>query len=112
MFNAFHHYGHIMEVVIPAKRDKGGKRFGFTRFDLVDDKREFEYMLDNIIIGRDKISVNVSRFHRTDRSKLINNQPVKNISGTNSRNGQKQQKQHHQNKAADENTYAQVLRTG
>ncbi|GAU10269.1 hypothetical protein TSUD_423290, partial [Trifolium subterraneum] len=28
MFNAFHHYGDVMEVVIPTKRDKGGNRFG------------------------------------------------------------------------------------
>jgi hypothetical protein len=37
MFNAFHHYGSIMEVVIPTKRDKGGRRFVFARFDRVTD---------------------------------------------------------------------------
>ncbi|MCI35506.1 hypothetical protein A2U01_0056727, partial [Trifolium medium] len=49
LFNAFHYYGDIMEVVIPAKRDKGGRRFGFARFDRVNDPRQFEYELDNII---------------------------------------------------------------
>ncbi|MCH96981.1 hypothetical protein A2U01_0017973, partial [Trifolium medium] len=70
MFNAFYHYGNIMEVVIPAKRDKGGRRFGFARFDRVPDPRKFEYDLDNIIIGRDKITVNLSRFHRPEKNTL------------------------------------------
>ncbi|MCH85843.1 hypothetical protein A2U01_0006695, partial [Trifolium medium] len=66
MFNVFEHYGDIMEVVIPIKRDKGGRRFGFARFDKVPDTRRFESELDNIIIGRDKIAVNLSRFHRSE----------------------------------------------
>ncbi|GAU26825.1 hypothetical protein TSUD_289300 [Trifolium subterraneum] len=60
MFNAFHHYGEVKDVVIPAKRDKGGKRFGFARFDRVVDSREFEHTLDQIIIGRDKISAKIA----------------------------------------------------
>jgi hypothetical protein len=66
MFNAFHYYGDIREVVIPAKRDKGGRRFGFARFDQVTDSRRFAIELDNLIIGRDKISVNLSRFNRPE----------------------------------------------
>jgi hypothetical protein len=65
MFNAFSYYGDIVEVVIPAKRDKGGRRFGFARFDQVRDVRRLEHELDTILIGRDKISVNLFRFHRT-----------------------------------------------
>ncbi|GAU42921.1 hypothetical protein TSUD_283440 [Trifolium subterraneum] len=37
LFNAFNHYGDIKEVVIPAQIDKGGRRFGFARFNRVDD---------------------------------------------------------------------------
>jgi hypothetical protein len=66
MFNAFQYYGDIVEVVIPAKRDKGGRRFGFARFDQVRDVRGFEQELDKITIRRDKISINLSRFHRFD----------------------------------------------
>jgi hypothetical protein len=38
MFNAFSYYGDIVEVVIPVKRDKGGRLvlhalIGFTMFD-------------------------------------------------------------------------------
>ncbi|GAU33402.1 hypothetical protein TSUD_20950 [Trifolium subterraneum] len=51
-------------MVIPAKRDKGGRRFGFARFNGVKDVRRFGIELDNIIIGRDKIFVNPPRFHR------------------------------------------------
>jgi hypothetical protein len=45
-----------MEVVIPAKRDKGGRRFGFARFDRVADPYKLENDLDNIIFGGEKIS--------------------------------------------------------
>ncbi|MCI11838.1 hypothetical protein A2U01_0032940 [Trifolium medium] len=47
LFNAFHNLGDIMEVVIPAKRDKRGRRFGFARFDRVSEPRKFELELDN-----------------------------------------------------------------
>ncbi|MCI48614.1 hypothetical protein A2U01_0069857, partial [Trifolium medium] len=66
MANVFQHYGDIAEVVIPARRDRRGRRFGFARFDNVVNGRRFEHELDGIIIGRDKISVNISRFRRTD----------------------------------------------
>ncbi|MCI27976.1 hypothetical protein A2U01_0049176, partial [Trifolium medium] len=69
LFNAFYHYGDIKEVVIPAKKDKGGRRFGFARFDRVEDPRQFEYELDTMIIGREKISVNLSRFQRQEGNK-------------------------------------------
>ncbi|KAK2445048.1 zinc finger CCCH domain-containing protein [Trifolium repens] len=65
MFNAFQYYGEIVEVVIPAKLDKGGRRFGFARFNNVADARRFAIELDSIIIGRDKISVNQSRYNRS-----------------------------------------------
>ncbi|PNX62199.1 hypothetical protein L195_g052849, partial [Trifolium pratense] len=46
MFNIFQKYGEVVEVVIPAKRDKGGRRFGFARFDQVWDVRKFGIELD------------------------------------------------------------------
>ncbi|XP_045802504.1 uncharacterized protein LOC123896113 [Trifolium pratense] len=69
MLNIFQFYGNIFEVVIPAKRDKGGRRFGFARFDQVKDVRRFGIELDNIIIGRDKIYVNPPRFQRDTRTR-------------------------------------------
>jgi hypothetical protein len=69
MLNAFHYYGDILEVVIPAKRDRRGRRFGFGRFRNVSDARGFESELANLTIGRDKISVNLSRYHRHEGSR-------------------------------------------
>ncbi|PNX93753.1 hypothetical protein L195_g016912 [Trifolium pratense] len=121
MFNVFHHYGDIMEVVIPAKRDKGGRRFGFARFDRVADSREFESTLDNIIIGRDKISVNLSRFNRSDGYKRSNVrtedskrshrniQPVKANLQPTFRGGQNQ---HYYDTAALGDNYAQAVLKG
>jgi hypothetical protein len=65
IFNSFHNYGEVMEVVIPIKRDKGGRRFGFARFAEVVDIYKLEKDLDNVVFGGGKISVNVSRFQRT-----------------------------------------------
>jgi hypothetical protein len=66
VFNAFHNIGEVMEVVIPAKRDKGGRRFGFARFDQVSDLAKLESDLDNLVFGGVKISANLSRFQRSD----------------------------------------------
>lgn len=52
MLRIFSLYGWATEVVIPSKRDKLGRRFGFVRF------------IDNIIIGATKIHVNLPRYSR------------------------------------------------
>lgn len=64
MLSAFAYYGKVVEVVIPPKTNKWGKRFGFVRFIDVQDPRMFAIQLDNIIIGADKIHVNLPRFER------------------------------------------------
>lgn len=64
MLGIFKLYGNVVEVVIPAKKDKRGKRFGFARFTNVEDPRLFATKLDNIIIGATKIYVNPPRFQR------------------------------------------------
>lgn len=64
MFRAFEKYGKVVDVVIPAKRDKLGRRFGFARFVGVSDVKLFGIKLDNIIIGATKIFVNTPRFER------------------------------------------------
>ncbi|MCI20685.1 RNA-binding protein 25-like, partial [Trifolium medium] len=66
MFKVFKNYGNIQEVVIPAKKNRLGRRFGFARFVDVYDEKRFGIELDNIIIGRDKIFVNPHRFQRRD----------------------------------------------
>lgn len=41
MFRAFQLYANVTDVVIPKKRNKWGKRFGFARFRDVVDPRMF-----------------------------------------------------------------------
>lgn len=64
MLKAFLHYGDFDEVVIPAKRDKIRKRFDFARSVNVKEPERFAVKLDNIIIGREKIMVNMPRLQR------------------------------------------------
>lgn len=64
MWDVFKKFGDVDEVVIPPKRDKRGKRFGFVRFFGVRDPSFFAIKLDNIIIGSKKMFVNLPRFQR------------------------------------------------
>ncbi|CAJ2662966.1 unnamed protein product [Trifolium pratense] len=120
-FNAFLSYGDIAEVVIPAKRDKGGRRFEFARFDRVADPRKLEIDMDNILIGRVKISVNLSRFHRPEgnnsgedrnaerKEKHVNNHYVHNRPRYSSTNGRQQS---HHSRENMKDSYAYAVRSG
>ncbi|MCI10210.1 hypothetical protein A2U01_0031302, partial [Trifolium medium] len=116
LFNAFHHYGDIKEVVIPAKIDKGGRRFGFARFDRVVDPRQFEYELDTIIIGRDKISVNLSHFQRSEGAKcsegMRDERKGNHDSNRNTSSFNRDKSLHQQSCDAAGGTYAQAVRRG
>jgi hypothetical protein len=122
MFNAFSYYGDIVEVVIPVKRDKGGRRFGFARFDRVRDVRPLEKELDTIIVGRDKISVNLSRFHRsaTTWRPVTNSNDAEGHRRSGYRNGEQigqrsvilNDNQLNQYQKANEQTYATTVRQG
>ncbi|XP_058739160.1 uncharacterized protein LOC131611050 [Vicia villosa] len=67
LFNLFSCVGETVEVVIPSKRNKFGKRFGFVRFKGVKDEKLLAIKLDNIIIDGKKIHVNQPRFVRGSR---------------------------------------------
>ncbi|CAJ2667747.1 unnamed protein product [Trifolium pratense] len=113
MSNIFHKYGDIVEVVIPDRRDKRGRRFGFARFENVSNTRSFEYELDGIIIGRDKISVNISRFQREvrQRDRVTGD---KGLNGT----GARREERHYGKEAVHvhvedhNNSYAQAVKKG
>lgn len=64
MLKIFQHYGKFSGVVIPAKRNRIGRRFGFTHALGVEDPRRFGVKLDNIFIGCDKIFVNLPKYER------------------------------------------------
>lgn len=55
-----------MEVVIPPKRNKLKKSFGFARFKGGEDARVLAVKLDNVIIDENKIHVNLPRFNRNE----------------------------------------------
>lgn len=64
MFDLFACHGEIVEVVIPPKKNKLGKRFGFARFMQMVDARVLAVILDNILIDGRKIHFNILRYER------------------------------------------------
>ncbi|CAK8576317.1 unnamed protein product [Lathyrus sativus] len=75
MFEVFKQYGLVLEVAIPPKGDKCGKRFGFVRFKNVEDIRLLAIKLDIIMIRERKIYGNILKLHR---GSLGNEEGVKN----------------------------------
>ncbi|XP_058741851.1 uncharacterized protein LOC131614255 [Vicia villosa] len=67
IFELFGFHGDVVEVVIPPRKNKLGKRYGFARFVGVDDARILAVRLDNILIDRRKIHANIPRFERNMR---------------------------------------------
>lgn len=56
--------GDVVEVSISPRRNKVGKRFGFTRFIEKSDPWMLAVRVDNIQIGGRKIHANLPRFQR------------------------------------------------
>lgn len=63
--------GEVVDVYIPLKRNKSGRRFGFVRFMNNGDPEGLEKRLGNIWIGTYKLSVNISRFARNERGDVL-----------------------------------------
>ncbi|GJY78645.1 RNA-directed DNA polymerase, eukaryota [Tanacetum coccineum] len=57
-------YGNVIDVFIPNKRSKVGKRFGFVRFIKISDVDRLVNNLCTIWIERFKIHANIARFNR------------------------------------------------
>lgn len=51
MFEIFKAYGLVHEVVIPSKRDRSERGYGFVRFHKVCDEYFLAVQLDNIFIN-------------------------------------------------------------
>ncbi|WJX71605.1 hypothetical protein P8452_55583 [Trifolium repens] len=64
LWNIFRHYWKVGEVFIPNKLDKGGKRFGFARFEDVEDKQKLLHKLEETWIGTYKLRANLPKFRR------------------------------------------------
>ncbi|GKA50366.1 RNA-directed DNA polymerase, eukaryota [Tanacetum coccineum] len=61
-------YGTVVDVFIPFKKSKAGKRFAFVRFIKVKDLDRLVENLCTIWIGRFHIHANIARFHRPLKS--------------------------------------------
>lgn len=57
-------FGDLEEVVIPPKRDIRGRRYGFTRFLNVTNKKLFAIKLDIVMLEGRKLFANIPRFQR------------------------------------------------
>nr|GEZ16589.1 nucleotide-binding alpha-beta plait domain-containing protein [Tanacetum cinerariifolium] len=66
-------YGHVVDVFIPDRRTKAGKRFGFVRFIKVLDIDRVINNLCMVWVGHNKIHANVARFQREPLHKQSNN---------------------------------------
>ncbi|XP_058759365.1 uncharacterized protein LOC131632637 [Vicia villosa] len=86
----FKELGDIEEVVIPPKKDKFGRRYGFVRFLNVKDEELLATKLNNVVLEGRKIFANLPRFSRGKEVKVKaikkNQVVVKKDSKTNSSN--------------------------
>jgi hypothetical protein len=71
LWEVFTKYGHVMDVYIPSKVDKRGKRFGFVKFKDVLDVEEMCRSLEDVWCESFKLRINQSRFGRNEGSKGV-----------------------------------------
>ncbi|GJV86358.1 RNA-directed DNA polymerase, eukaryota, nucleotide-binding alpha-beta plait domain protein [Tanacetum coccineum] len=69
-------YGTVVDVFIPNKRSKAGKRFAFVRFINVLNLDRLIENLKTIWIGRFHLSANTARFERPKASTFQKEKPV------------------------------------
>ncbi|PWA51651.1 hypothetical protein CTI12_AA461900 [Artemisia annua] len=61
-------YGKVVDVFIPFKRSKAGKRYAFVRFIRVDNLNRLIENLSTIWIGSFRLHANVVRFRREPKA--------------------------------------------
>lgn len=64
LWSVFQQWGSVREVVIPPKRDKYGKRFGFVRYKGVEHPARMEGNLSTVWFGNLRLRVNVPKYGR------------------------------------------------
>nr|GEX82143.1 RNA-directed DNA polymerase, eukaryota [Tanacetum cinerariifolium] len=82
LWNTSKLYGHAVDVFIPNRRTKAGKRFGFVRFIKVLDIDRLINNLCTVWVGHNKIHANVARFQREPlhkQSNKVNNKGTNNV---------------------------------
>ncbi|GJR97185.1 nucleotide-binding alpha-beta plait domain-containing protein [Tanacetum coccineum] len=64
LWNTCKQYGYVVDVFIPNRKSKAGKRFGFVRFIKIFDVDRLVNNLCTVWVGRHKIHANLARFQR------------------------------------------------
>lgn len=64
MWKVFLRWGRVWDVYILPRRDKYGRRFGFVKFLDVQNPKVLENELVVILIGNQRLKVNIPRFDR------------------------------------------------
>lgn len=62
LFFELKEFGELEEIVIPPRRDKNGRRYGFTRFLNVSGENMMEIKLDNLVLEGRKLFSNLPGF--------------------------------------------------
>lgn len=65
----FEEAGKVLDLFIPTKRDKSGKRFGFVRYAIAGEEGSLLTKLNNIWIDSYVIRVSCPRFERPTESR-------------------------------------------
>ncbi|KAL4559089.1 hypothetical protein LXL04_031222 [Taraxacum kok-saghyz] len=60
--------GKIVDLFIPTKRNKAGRKFGFARFFGVSDVGKFEQQLNGVWMNKLRLKANLARFERGKQS--------------------------------------------
>ncbi|GLU16543.1 hypothetical protein SLE2022_329740 [Rubroshorea leprosula] len=82
LWNSFQMYGRVVDVYLPSKRDKRGKRYGFVRLTGVKDETQMERRLNEMWIGSYKLRVKIANDRRRKTSTPREVQGVHKVNGS------------------------------
>ncbi|GKV38927.1 hypothetical protein SLEP1_g46780 [Rubroshorea leprosula] len=82
LWNSFQMYGKVVDVYLPRKRDKRGKRYGFVRLTGVKDEIQMEMRLNEIWIGSYKMRVKIANDKQRKTSTPKKVQGVPKVNGS------------------------------
>lgn len=67
MWKYFGHFGHVMDVFVPAKKTRDGKAFGFVRYKGVNNVEKLVNEVRGVAVGSNWITFNVAKYGKEDR---------------------------------------------
>jgi hypothetical protein len=70
LWSSFARFGNVMEVFIPKKLNKEGRRFGFVKFKDVTNPVALEAKLAEVWCGGRRLRVNLARFTRDSKEAM------------------------------------------